>query len=72
MGDRSRVSRFRQRRNSRFADTVSKTLRMEHGWSDRTIDSEQLYDFMFDPFETNNVGKEGQPHDAVVWCEMTG
>ena len=39
-------------------DSLSKTLWMEHGWKERVLGDEQLYDLVFDPQETCNlVGK---------------
>ena len=39
-------------------DGLSKTLWLEHGWRDRRVDAEQLFDLMFDPNETRNVAAE--------------
>lgn len=36
-------------------DSPSKSLWLEHGWAERTLDSEQLFDLMFDPNEANNL-----------------
>ena len=36
-------------------DGLSKTLWVEHGWRERTVASEQLYDLVFDPNESNNL-----------------
>ena len=35
-------------------DSPSKDLWLAHGWSSRSIDTEQLYDLMFDPNEVDN------------------
>ncbi len=49
-------------------DSISKNLWMEHGWAARTLDDEQLYDLVFDPFETNNVAAD--PALGEVLCDM--
>ncbi|MHB0859057.1 MAG: sulfatase family protein [Anaerolineae bacterium] len=36
-------------------DSPSKTLWLEHGWRDRPVDTEQLYDLVFDPGERHNL-----------------
>jgi arylsulfatase A-like enzyme len=36
-------------------DSPSKTVWHDHGWGDRPLDSELLYDLMFDPNEANNL-----------------
>src|SRR5258708_1828663 len=35
-------------------DSPSKDVWLEHGWRDRPVASEQLYDLIFDPNEANN------------------
>ena len=49
-------------------DSPSKTLWMEHGWKDRPVAREQLYDLMFDPHEANNVAAD--PGHVAVLDEM--
>ncbi len=49
-------------------DSVSKALWVEHGWRNRRLDDEQLYDVVFDPFETNNVAAD--PALGEVLCDM--
>jgi arylsulfatase A-like enzyme len=39
-------------------DGMSKTLWLENGWRDHTMDSEQLYDLIFDPNETRNLAAD--------------
>src|SRR5437870_1486939 len=39
-------------------DSPSKSLWLEHGWRDRTVDAEQLYDLVFDANETHNVAAD--------------
>lgn len=36
-------------------DGYSKTFWVEHGWKDRPVPREELYDLVFDPNETNNL-----------------
>lgn len=36
-------------------DSISKDLLMAHGWGEREVPSEQLYDLVFDPMETRNL-----------------
>ena len=36
-------------------DSPSKTVWHDHGWGERLIDAEMLYDLMFDPNEDNNL-----------------
>lgn len=36
-------------------DSPSKTLWLEHGWAERLLAEEQLYDLIFDPNETHNL-----------------
>lgn len=36
-------------------DSLSKAEWMQHGWADRVIRPEQLYDLVFDPHETHNL-----------------
>jgi len=46
-------------------DSVSKDLWIENGWADRSVDSEQLYDLVFDPFEANNVAGSSELNDVL-------
>jgi arylsulfatase A-like enzyme len=39
-------------------DSPSKSLLLAHGWGERTIASEQLYDLVFDPNEAANLAGE--------------
>ena len=36
-------------------DSPSKEVWLEHGWRDRKVDAEQLYDLVFDPNEAHNL-----------------
>ena len=38
----------------------TKSLWVHHGWQDRTVDAEQLYDLMFDPMEMNNLALDSR------------
>jgi arylsulfatase A-like enzyme len=49
-------------------DSISKTLWLEHGWRERPVAVEQLYDLIFDPNETCNLAAE--PGCAAALAEM--
>ncbi|MFP3896372.1 MAG: sulfatase [Anaerolineales bacterium] len=49
-------------------DSLSKDVWMEHGWKDREVVAEQLYDLVFDPNEVNNVADD--PDRASVLARM--
>jgi len=49
-------------------DSLSKDVWLEHGWQDRRVDPEQLYDLVFDPNETNNL--VGAPDASFILQEM--
>ena len=51
-------------------DGPSKEVWLEHGWRERSIAQEQLYDLMFDPNEANNL--IGDPSMRGVLEEMRG
>ena len=51
-------------------DSPSKTVWHDLGWGERPIDSEMLYDLMFDPNEANNL--VGNPRYAEVLADMRG
>jgi N-sulfoglucosamine sulfohydrolase len=53
-----------------FDDSPSKTVWLEHGWKDRRVDTEQLYDLVFDPNETNNLA--GVAEHTNTLAEMRG
>jgi len=46
-------------------DSPSKSLWLEHGWRDRTVDAEQLYDLVFDANETHNVAADPAARGAL-------
>ena len=61
-------------------DGPSKDLWLRHGWRDRLVASEQLYDLIFDPAETHNLAND-PTHGAVLgglradlerWMRATG
>ena len=49
-------------------DSPSKEVWLEHGWRERRLDVEQLYDLVFDPNETDNLA--GKPEASTVLEEM--
>jgi arylsulfatase A-like enzyme len=46
-------------------DSPSKSLWLDHGWRDRTVDAEQLYDLVFDANETRNVASDPAARGAL-------
>lgn len=51
-------------------DGPSKSLWLDNGWRDRTVDAEQLFDLMFDPNETRNIIAD--PGQRATANEMRG
>ncbi len=51
-------------------DSPSKDVWLRHGWRDRAVAMEQLYDLIYDPNETNNLA--GNPSLTDVLSEMRG
>jgi arylsulfatase A-like enzyme len=51
-------------------DSPSKDVWLQHGWRERTLALEQLYDLIFDPGETHNLADD--PSMAEVLDEMRG
>jgi arylsulfatase A-like enzyme len=51
-------------------DSPSKALWVAHGWDARTVDTEQLYDLIFDPNEAHNLA--AAPALGAVLDEMRG
>lgn len=49
-------------------DSLAKTEWMVHGWAERPIDRERLYDTVFDPNETDNLA--GDPAHADVLQDL--
>jgi len=53
-------------------DGPSKTVWLEHGWKDRPVAQEQLYDLVFDPVEVNNLAEQADGATQQVLQEMRG
>lgn len=51
-------------------DGPSKTVWLDHGWGERNVPEEALYDLVFDPGETDNLA--GNPAFAEVLAGMRG
>jgi len=51
-------------------DGPSKTYWLENGWRERTVDTEQLFDLVFDPNERRNAASDPQARAALT--EMRG
>lgn len=49
-------------------DGEAKTCLLEHGWKERPVPTEQLYDLLFDPQERNNLA--GQPENREILREL--
>ncbi len=49
-------------------DSISKTLMLEHGWRVQPVETERLYDLVFDPSEAHNLA--GQHNYADILLEM--
>ena len=49
-------------------DGPSKDLLLRHGWADREIPAEQLFDLVFDPNEANNLA--GDPAHAKILADL--
>ena len=46
-------------------DSPSKSVWLEHGWADRAVDAEQLYDLVYDPQETHNLAMFSTHNDVL-------
>ncbi len=83
-----RTKRWLYIRRYTQADTVycadcdegaSKELLLAHGWQERRVDKEQLYDLVFDPLERDNIAGQAQYADVLgqmrtlldTWQEQT-
>ncbi len=61
-------------------DSPSKDLWLSHGWRERPLAQEQLYDLVFDPGETQNLALSEEAHPVrdemrgrlARWMEATG
>lgn len=51
-------------------DGLSKDVWLKHGWKDKIVDEEQLYDLVFDPNERHNLA--GEPRAKATLEEMRG
>jgi N-sulfoglucosamine sulfohydrolase len=51
-------------------DSLSKTYWLNNGWRSRTVDSEELFDLVFDPNETRNLAAD--PNARTALKEMRG
>jgi N-sulfoglucosamine sulfohydrolase len=51
-------------------DSPSKDVWLEHGWRERPVASEQLFDLIFDPYEAHNLADD--PTTSEVLEEMRG
>jgi N-sulfoglucosamine sulfohydrolase len=63
------IRRWGDRRTPVLANTddgPSKDLLLRHGWAEREIPAEQLYDLVFDPNEANNLVGEPEHADALA------
>jgi N-sulfoglucosamine sulfohydrolase len=49
-------------------DSPSKSLLLDHGWADREVPREELYDLVFDPNEARNL--VGEPQYEPVLAEL--
>lgn len=45
-------------------DGLSKTFWLEHGWKDKELAREELYDLYFDPHEKNNLAKDPEHNET--------
>ena len=51
-------------------DSPSKDHWLAHGWAERPVVTEQLYDLVFDPVETSN--RAADPNFAAVLSDLRG
>jgi N-sulfoglucosamine sulfohydrolase len=51
-------------------DSLSKEVWLEHGWRERPVASEQLFDLIFDPYEAHNLADDPTTRDVLE--EMRG
>jgi arylsulfatase A-like enzyme len=61
-------------------DSAAKDVWLEHGWRERPVAQEQLYDLVFDPTESNNLAKNPAAREQLQemrqrldrWMQKTG
>jgi arylsulfatase A-like enzyme len=61
-------------------DSPSKDVWLQHGWAERPVPVEQLYDLVFDPHETHNLAGDAASQATLAemsarlarWMEETG
>jgi N-sulfoglucosamine sulfohydrolase len=46
-------------------NSISKTFMIEHGWRDLPVESERLYDLVYDPHEAHNVVRDERYADVL-------
>lgn len=46
-------------------DSLSKDVWLAHGWRERSVAGEELYDLIFDPGETNNLAGDPRAQEAL-------
>ncbi len=51
-------------------DSISKTFMMDNGWTDQPVESERLYDVVFDSSEAHNLAEDPEYNDVLL--EMRG
>lgn len=51
-------------------DSISKTFLMDNGWTDQPVESERLYDVVFDSSEAHNLAEDPEYNDVLL--EMRG
>jgi arylsulfatase A-like enzyme len=67
------IRRFGDRRTPVLAncdDSPSKDVWLQHGWAQRRLSEEELYDLVYDPCERHNIAAE--PDMNEVRLEMSG
>ena len=47
-------------------DSISKTFMMENGWTDQPVESERLYDVVFDSSEAHNLAEVAEYNDVLL------
>ena len=60
-------------------ESISKTYMIEHEWNRKLVESERLYDLVYDPDETNNLADDSRHQGTLEqfrtkldqWCQET-